>query len=367
VWEGEGGIEDRLELFGPVILDPKNRYFLGALQHSNNTGEIQAACEGLIECLLREPQSVLWWYDSELTANVAKGNSFVSGETELCNSLRKLFARASARAKKFGGIRCEHVYSHLGFAPNEAADVLADRGVREQCTVGRYGMYSEDKERIVSDAHALRFNPKQPDLDLDDTWSSIVQAVQETSAQILPFRDRPKKRKAEPSAKTLALESKVRQGGLSRYGERGVPTTQAEKMKRLGADLRASRKKDSQDRVQQIVSDMTLAYERGDVKGFFECMSNLSGESKFSSVQPLHIIEKNAQGKVKVKEAFENTKAQTDKWCEEMSLRFKQRPGDEQREGDTLHLQQDDKRFGRLDRDVFDEARALTKPFKAGG
>ena len=167
-----------------------------------------------------------------------------------------------------------------------------------------------------------------------------MQAVQETSALVLTYKTRPKKRKTEPSAKTLALESKVRQGEASECAIGGVPITQATKMKKLGADLRASRKKDSQDRVQKIVTDMTLAFERGDVKGVSECMNNLSGQSKFTSVQPLHRIEKNAQGKVKVKEAFETTKAQTDKWCEEMSLRFAQRPGDEGREGDTLDQQQ---------------------------
>ena len=54
VWFKESE-EEYDELFGPVIsdfkvLDPNltNKFYLGALQHSNNTGEVTAACEALL-------------------------------------------------------------------------------------------------------------------------------------------------------------------------------------------------------------------------------------------------------------------------------------------------------------------------------
>ena len=119
MWEGEGPVTD---LFGPVITEGSESarahaqarcmlssgLSLGARGHSNNSGEIQAACEGFIELLHREPAPVVWIYDSELAADVARGKHFISGESELCDSLRKLFALLSQRQIA----RLEHAYSH---------------------------------------------------------------------------------------------------------------------------------------------------------------------------------------------------------------------------------------------------------------
>ena len=59
VWFGESE-EEFDSLFGPVIsdfkvLDPNltNKFYLGALQHSNNTGEVSAACEALLHILIK--------------------------------------------------------------------------------------------------------------------------------------------------------------------------------------------------------------------------------------------------------------------------------------------------------------------------
>ena len=86
VWEGEGPVMD---LYGPVIVEGSasarahaqsrdmlsSEMSMGAKGHSNNTGEIQAACEGLLELLHREPGPTVWMFDSEMTADVASSET----------------------------------------------------------------------------------------------------------------------------------------------------------------------------------------------------------------------------------------------------------------------------------------------------
>ena len=275
------------ELFGPVILGEQilNPFGFGAHAHSNNTGEVQAACEGFVDILHRDPSSVAWIYDSELTCSVATGKSSISGERELCENLRKLFLKVSERAKPEGGLRCEHVYSHFGHTENEVADVLADRGVSERCTVGRfapgYQGTSADIDFLIDVV-----NPSQPELDLEATWREVTLAVRETQDLLLPKRKGFKRAPIKPSQDTLRLEKRLREEGGN---DRQIK-------KQLGADLRACRKSDNALRDESVLTEMKRAFESHDVKEVAACMSRLSGISKFCTVQPMNRIEKDAEG-----------------------------------------------------------------------
>jgi ribonuclease HI len=178
IWEEGSPVTD---LFGPVILGATdlNPYSFGANCYSNNTGEVHAACEGFLEIMHRAPNSVAWIYDSELTCSVATGKSFISGETAICDNLRKLFLKVSERAKTFGGLRCEHVYSHFGHTENEVADVLADKGVTERCATGRFLPGYQGMSQDIDFLNDV-VNPPQPELDLVKTWSVMTKAFQET-------------------------------------------------------------------------------------------------------------------------------------------------------------------------------------------
>ena len=81
----------------------------------------------------------------------------------------------------------------------------------------------------------------------------------------------------------------------------------------------------------------------------------------------MHHITHDSQGKVKVLGGFKTSKEATDLWTEKMEARFAKREGDDEREGDTLEQERGCTRFRSLDRETFDLARRLTKPFKAGG
>ena len=357
VWE-EG--KSVTELFGPVILGERvlNPFGFGANAHSNNTGEMQAACEGFLEVMHREPNSIAWIYDSELTCSVATGKSFIKGETELCDNLRKLFLKVSERAKHEGGLRCEHVYSHFGHTENEVADVLADKGVTERCATGRFlpgyqGM-SQDID-ILNDV----VNPPRPELDLVKTWSVMTDAIRETQDLILPKRTGRKRKQIKPSQDTLRLEKRLREeGGKNKLFKQ-----------QLGQDLIKCRKSDREKRDKSVLSDMKTAFDANDVAGVASCMDTLAGTQKFCTVQPMNRIEKDAEGKVKVLGGFESTKEMMTVWQNVMEKRFAARPGDENRMGDTLSepAAMADCRFSELTRSTFDRARIETKDFKAAG
>ena len=274
----------------------------------------------------RAPNSVAWIYDSELTCLVATGKSFITGDTAICDNLRKLFLKVSERAKTFGGLRCEHVYSHFGHVENEKADELADLGVTARCATGRfrpgYGGVSADI-KLLGDV----VNPPQPEINLEDTWKDVTQAVRETQDLILPKRKGRKRKVIKPSTDTLRLEKRLREEGGKNQTIR----------KMLGDDLRACRKKDKLLRDQSVLDDMRISFDANDVDGVAACMDTLSGASKFCTVQPMNKIEKSAEGKVKVLGGFCDTAEKMEAWRSINEKRFAARPGDEFRMGDTLN------------------------------
>ena len=289
---------------------------------------------------------------------MATGKSFISGETEICDNLRKLFLKVSERAKTFGGLRCEHVYSHFGHVENEKADELADLGVTARCATGRfkpgYGGVSADI-KLLGDV----VNPPQPEIDLVATWRGVTLAVRETQDLVLPKKKGFKRKPIKPSQDTLRLEKRLREeGGNDR-----------ERKRQLGADLRACRKNDAQLRDQSILTEMKRAFENDDVGEVAACMDRLSSASKFCTVQPMNKIEKDEAGKVKVLGGFRTTTEKMAEWHRVNELRFAARPGDENREGDSLNepAALADTRFCELRRSTFDRARIETKDFKAGG
>ena len=152
---------------------PSHTHYLGALHHTNNTGELTAAAEAFIDCLHREPQPTVWKYDSELTASTARGTQAIAEEKKLCSTVRKLFRRANAHLILHGGLRTEHIYSHFKHKGNAAADRAAERGVTQTCTIGRYSAtyaHHAYDSHLITSPEAL---PARPDVDISEQWTLI--------------------------------------------------------------------------------------------------------------------------------------------------------------------------------------------------
>ena len=150
--------------------------------------------------------------------------------------------------------------------------------------------------------------------------TTLARCVRETSDAVLEKKTGRQRKKVKPSEKTLQLEKDLRSGSVAMSKEDKTS---------LGAALRASKKKDRDNRTKQIITVMTREYVAGNVKGVSECMNELSNSSKFCSVQPMHHITHDSQGKVKVLGGFKTSTEATDLWTEKMEVRFAKREGDD--------------------------------------
>lgn len=111
-------------LFGPVILDSKDKAFLGAEVGSNNTGELSAMCEALIYIEQTAPQDAVLLYDSEYAYNMITGQKRAHANKSLVSTGKQLLADTQKKTT----VTFQHVKAHSGDQHNDMADALAKRG-----------------------------------------------------------------------------------------------------------------------------------------------------------------------------------------------------------------------------------------------
>ena len=78
----------------PVTLDPNKPTFLGAPQHTNNTGELTALMEGILWALDVDPEpetDVLIKPDSEYTMAAATGDLQPNENVDMIRRLRHMY------------------------------------------------------------------------------------------------------------------------------------------------------------------------------------------------------------------------------------------------------------------------------------
>jgi len=122
-----GELEPLAELYGPVVTDAADPFYIGAEVCSNNTGELSAVCEALrwiknersgarVEATIR--------YDSKYAANIASGRHKAHANIRLAARANMLYKEVhSDHVLVF-----EHVKGHSGEEWNERADLLANWG-----------------------------------------------------------------------------------------------------------------------------------------------------------------------------------------------------------------------------------------------
>ena len=99
------------ELFGPVVTDESDPFFMGADGHSNNTGELQATAEALFWLKDTEVSlsPVLFCLDSEYAASATQGTSQVHKNAVLIEKGKQLYLEDARR--RAGGLSLTHVPS----------------------------------------------------------------------------------------------------------------------------------------------------------------------------------------------------------------------------------------------------------------
>ena len=63
----------------------------------------------------------MWKYDRQMTAGIATGKSRPTKNVAMSKTMRRLYREEDHTRREFGGVRVEHVYSHLGNFGNERA------------------------------------------------------------------------------------------------------------------------------------------------------------------------------------------------------------------------------------------------------
>ena len=116
-------------LAGCVTLDPTLPTFLGAEQHTNNTGELSGLMEGILWLLHEDPSprsSVLLKPDSEYIMGAATGDVSPSKNVAMVRELQRLYALLLRQRN--GKVKWAHVKSHTCHVWNDRADELATAG-----------------------------------------------------------------------------------------------------------------------------------------------------------------------------------------------------------------------------------------------
>ena len=124
------GYDPEYVLHGPVVTEPWSELWVGAREHTNNTGELSAIAEAML-WLMEEAQDggevpVEIRYDSQYAANMARGFWTPKSNEELVAKTRALVQQVEGRRRTVW----THVYGHTGEHDNELADRAADRGAR---------------------------------------------------------------------------------------------------------------------------------------------------------------------------------------------------------------------------------------------
>ena len=124
--------EDARELdcmSGPVTINPSMPTFLGAPQHTNNTGELTALMEGILWALNEDPEpssAVLIKPDSEYVMAAATGDIQPDENIDMVKRLRHMYK--TLLTQRDGRVRWAHVPSHSQHKWNDRVDHLAVTG-----------------------------------------------------------------------------------------------------------------------------------------------------------------------------------------------------------------------------------------------
>lgn len=164
------------EMFGPVVLDARSPYFIGATVGSNNTGELSAMVEALLWLQALEDE-----YGAATTVEAAgkviiRGDSTyamksISGEfngaknKELIHMARNALRRLQETRTRRGApaVQFQHVKGHSDDVFNDRADVLANLGsAGQQCNTGRYWVNGAEDTCRNSNSDAGENNSKRP-------------------------------------------------------------------------------------------------------------------------------------------------------------------------------------------------------------
>jgi ribonuclease HI len=184
-------------LFGPVVLDAKSPFFLGATKHSNNTGELSAWGEALLYLQdhgpTLQPHDVTVFYDSDYAFKAVTGShKRAEANVELVQRIQLLFDELNAQY----AIRCVHIRAHqeqlhalAAAAPhqqgNTLVDELAKRGAAgERCTAGRYAArpHRPSAPRATAVVPDVAFGSDSDDDDFVDGKPALLQARPAASA-----------------------------------------------------------------------------------------------------------------------------------------------------------------------------------------
>ena len=115
---------------GTVEDDPKSPEHIGAVAHTNNTGELTAVYEAVLSALARDAGagSEVVWSDSLYAINMTTGKwrPKCTRNREIVARLRGVWRRLQRARPR--DVRLQHVRSHIKVPGNELADWLADSG-----------------------------------------------------------------------------------------------------------------------------------------------------------------------------------------------------------------------------------------------
>ena len=140
---------------GRVVIMPGEPGYRGATRHSNNTGELTALLEAILDERARPAGTVAFCVDSTYAINVATGKWRARpANGELTRRLRAA-ARALILERGAPSVRFQHVRAHIGVPGNETADALAKAAVEQAWMCGTAPavlLYARDAyARAVSD------------------------------------------------------------------------------------------------------------------------------------------------------------------------------------------------------------------------
>ena len=128
-----------IEQYGPVVIDPRSSFFLGAKAQTNNTAELSGIAEALLwfKDFQTEPKStkLVIITDSQYSIGLLDGTSQPQANTALVLRCRQLLADCKAAGTE---VLFNKIASHTKNKWNDQADRLANLGATDSTKLGRY-------------------------------------------------------------------------------------------------------------------------------------------------------------------------------------------------------------------------------------